>query len=503
MCFRNHFPIFLVAIFFFSIHAASSELKYKKAVAQYSVELEKTSKGPAFEESQMGLATSLLKAGLPFAALKSFEKIINAGNTHSQYTNAIDALSTMANSDAVELLLAQLLMSVYEKDPDAFVTLGLEKRQTVNYILANRLFRMGKAVEARTLAESLQPKHPLYPKAQYILALDALNIKNSENGATAYPEAISHFEAVRKTISASEKKPALFNLRNLASLGIARAYYEQAYALEEQSPERKALSKKALAEYRAIPRFSNAWEHAIFEMGWAYTVLEDYGDALGAVRSLAHPYFTNSYYPEAEILSAIVYWYNCQWDRANRSLKQWNDKYAPIAKSLKDATVAKRTTKDWSDLSDIPAMVAQDIKKDPQYLVFSALIEAMRQEKELLSSDSVLKDSPISKQLSEYYIRAAVDLKKAASNWTDQRLKHLLADLEDMKTRSSIISLETKTAETQWLEEGRQISGVKRSKLARPYVPNDRDQFWWVNNTESWKDELGYYRLSIKSECYE
>src|SRR5688572_24783135 len=213
MYFRNRSPLVLLLVLLpLSLNAASSEEKSKKAAAQLSIELEKSIKGLAFEESQFRLAVALQGAGLPFAALKSFEKIINAGSAHSKYADAIDALSTMANSDEVELLLAQLLMSVYEKDPDAFLSLELQKRQTINYVLANRLFRLGKAFDARSLAESVQPKHPLYAKAQYILALDALNLKGSQDAATAYAQAITYFEAVRRSISESERKASLFNL---------------------------------------------------------------------------------------------------------------------------------------------------------------------------------------------------------------------------------------------------------------------------------------------------
>jgi hypothetical protein len=436
----------------------------------------------AAEPDRMELTASLIKAKMPFAALKTLEQVLKVGKDGPQYQRALNEAINLARNTDMELLLSQVLGRVYEQDPTALTLLDADKKQTASYLLANRMLRAGKNKEAQALANTVEPKNAFYARAQYLLALTSLDDQN---------EAISHFENVRKAIPASVKDAELFDLRNNAILGIARLYYEQAYPLKDQDPKRSVLLKKAVEEYRNVPRFSRAWEHAIFELGWTNSVLENYGDALGAMRSLSHPYFKDAYYPEAEIVSATVYWFNCQWDRANRALKAWNEKYQPMLDKL-NSVGTKEGVKDWDDLSQFPALVAEEIKKDPQYKVFKTLITALTQE-----STRALGPS-----FSDYYSKGIRDLKKAALAWTRKHVKDLAATLEDIKTRSSIISLETKTAETKWLEEGRQIAGVKRKVLPRPFVPEEKNQFWWAG-TESWQDELGWYRLSTKSECYE
>ena len=64
-------------------------------------------------------------------------------------------------------------------------------------------------------------------------------------------------------------------------------------------------------------------------------------------------------------------------------------------------------------------------------------------------------------------------------------------------------SLETKTAEADWLEQGKEIDASKlRRRLPRPFIPDDTFQFWWFRD-EYWIDELGYYEFTIKTECYD
>ena len=43
----------------------------------------------------------------------------------------------------------------------------------------------------------------------------------------------------------------------------------------------------------------------------------DYPHALGNIHTIEAPYFPNSFYPEAEILKAVIYFANCNYDDAD------------------------------------------------------------------------------------------------------------------------------------------------------------------------------------------
>ncbi len=60
----------------------------------------------------------------------------------------------------------------------------------------------------------------------------------------------------------------------------------------------------------------------------------DYSHALGNIHTIQAPYFPNSYYPEAEVLQAVIYFANCQYDDATIIVAQLQQKYQPIYDAL-------------------------------------------------------------------------------------------------------------------------------------------------------------------------
>ena len=61
---------------------------------------------------------------------------------------------------------------------------------------------------------------------------------------------------------------------------------------------------------------SEYWLDALFEESWAYFMAGDYSHALGNIHTIEAPYFPHAYYPEADVLKAVIYFANCQYDDA-------------------------------------------------------------------------------------------------------------------------------------------------------------------------------------------
>ena len=70
---------------------------------------------------------------------------------------------------------------------------------------------------------------------------------------------------------------------------------------------------------------SEYWLDALFEESWAYFMAGDYPHALGNIHTIEAPYFPNSFYPEADILKAVIYFANCQYDDATTIVAQVQD----------------------------------------------------------------------------------------------------------------------------------------------------------------------------------
>ncbi len=79
---------------------------------------------------------------------------------------------------------------------------------------------------------------------------------------------------------------------------------------------------------------SEYWLDALFEESWAYFMAGDYSHALGNIHTIEAPYFPHAYYPEADVLKAVIYFANCQYDDALTIVAKFRGKYEPIRDEL-------------------------------------------------------------------------------------------------------------------------------------------------------------------------
>ena len=77
----------------------------------------------------------------------------------------------------------------------------------------------------------------------------------------------------------------------------------------------------------------------------------NYSHALGNIHTLEAPYFPKSFYPEAGVLKAVIYFANCQYDDATAIVAQFQQKYQPI----------------YNDLSDVLKRFKGDNQEEPFY----------------------------------------------------------------------------------------------------------------------------------------
>src|SRR6185437_4323340 len=156
-----------------------------------------------------------------------------------------------------------------------------------------------------------------------------------------------------------------------------------------------------------VPRFSDNWAQALFERAWNHTVNNEYGRALGALHSLRAPYFQDEFYPEANILRAIVYYYNCQWDRVNAIIDETKATYEPMTKQLQDMAAKNYSLDEWYPLLQkslkqekdakasadlLPRQVAFAIAKDPKFAKMESFLrEIDREAKTFEKNDTFAK----------------------------------------------------------------------------------------------------------------
>ncbi len=108
-------------------------------------------------------------------------------------------------------------------------------------------------------------------------------------------------------------------MRDLAFLSMARTYYSASRHASTRTTRRPSTRDKlsaAVKYWNKVDVASEYWLDALFEESWAYFMAGDYAHALGNIHTIESPYFPNSYYPEADVLKAVIYFANCQYDDA-------------------------------------------------------------------------------------------------------------------------------------------------------------------------------------------
>jgi hypothetical protein len=59
-----------------------------------------------------------------------------------------------------------------------------------------------------------------------------------------------------------------------------------------------------------------------------------YPKALGNIHTIQAPCFPNSFYPEAEILKAVIYFTNCNYEAASTTVARFQKRYGPLRNEL-------------------------------------------------------------------------------------------------------------------------------------------------------------------------
>jgi len=489
---------------------------YEGAAAGFYSVLRLSDDPGEISESQYGLARSFEKLGLHLAALKYWSDIARAGNTHPHFEKAIEGLVNAGEALDDDLNMPKTLDEVYTgPNIETIKKMNPEVLQRVYFHLGRHTYNKQNFKEARTFLRAPKEGNPAYPHAQYMLGLLRLGVGQPDRPPPKYKEAIEHFENARNAIPKTTTNQKLLDLRDLTSLALARVYYERAYELDD-GPERNEGLALSQLEFQKVPRFSEGWSEALFGRAWAHTVAEEYGRALGALHSMSAPYFEGEFYPEAKILQAIIYYYNCQWDRVNDILTEARTTFEPMSEQMTALADSNLEFDEWyptlqkslepgaaaNDPKLIPRAVALAIARDPKFVKMETFLKEIAREQSIFEKSRTFAKSDMGTTLVEDFDANREGYLGVMGKFLKAKVRNMAEELGSISTRASLISLETKTAEEQWIEQGRNLENVVRKRLPRPYIPDDSFQFWWFRN-EYWIDELGYYEFTVKTECFE
>jgi len=308
-------------------------------------------------------------------------------------------------------------------------------------------------------------------------------------------------------------------MRDLAFLSMARTYYSASIRLDENGvPKIDGQKLSAAVKYwNRVDVASEYWLDALFEQSWAYFMAGDYPHALGNIHTIESPYFPNAFYPEADILKAVISFTICQYEDATTIVARMRKKYDPIKKEFESILNRfkgeEAEQKFFEFLKDVrsgkatlsPAMkpIIENAFSDRQLLRNLEYVRVLDEEEaRFKKAPAGFRTSPLGGDVTDA-LQLAKDLAiRNAGTLARERYQRYLDELNEHLRNASKILIDITAAERSKLDQ-EVVSGQlsKEEALVFGVVKPDEEHVLWPFNGEYWRDELGFYRQVVESKC--
>jgi tetratricopeptide (TPR) repeat protein len=436
-------------------------------------------------QSELSLAQSYFKRGLYNAALRQYSYVVKAGPNHPSYLLAVEGIVSVSDALHEDFVTGALLDREYN---DEFARLPKEVLSKVNYIVGAVSYRKDKREDAAAFLSAVPRESSAYARARYLAGVVFARIPENEKALEAFGEVLGLEDRPGRTYA------DLAELRPLSLLGLARTHYAMGHFAD------------AVKAYEAVPRFSEHWDEALFENGWARFQNDDPGGALGSLQALHAPQFADSFQPESWIVQATVYYTRCLYDDAKAALAGFEAAYLPLGEKLRPLLDGERGSDFYygllaKDSQALPRSIKGTLLANRRLAGFRSHIDALDREKGVIASSRALRDSKLEGELLGAGDESRALAVRIAGSFVKRRLEDLAQTLAAFDRQKVALRFEIAKAETALLEARKDPSGSLREQaLHRPALPSDAFDYWQFQG-EFWLDEIGYYQYTLKSGC--
>jgi hypothetical protein len=464
--------------------------------------------------AQFNLAKALYKLKFYQGAYAIFSEIADKPN-HLKYNETLLWLAKLA-TDLPEP--ADIIERVGKYNEEHVSKFNNNEQQDLfwqlNYLLGRYKYRNGQYPEALSLFERVDRRSKYYVQAQFFGGVSNVQLRQSKPAVEAFQRILGAIEEGDVEVEDETR------MRDLAYLSMARTFYSASVKLDENTNQPIIDSTRlsaAVKYWNKVDIASEYWLDALFEESWAYFMAGDYSHALGNIHTIQSPYFPHSYYPEADVLKAVIYFSNCQYDDALTIVAKFRAKFVPIHDELvkiidkfrKGANQEEEFYKFLKDVRDDKAKLNSKIApivrtslSDRQLLRNLEYVRLLDEEESRFKRSpgsfksarvaDLVKDSIHDAR--ELAVRNAGDLARA-------RYERNLKDLEENLRNGSKILVDITAAQRNMLDQEIEKGLVTPEESKANIVKPDEEHVIWPFNGEYWRDELGFYRQTITSKC--
>ena len=372
-------------------------------------------------------------------------------------------------------------------------------------------YRQGELDDAVELFSKIPITAARYVEAQFFIGVTQVRLHHARPAIAAFRHILDAIRRgqVRGPVDQSR-------MRNLAWLSLARVYYTAANETDPATGETHVdgrLLGQAVESWDQVQQSSEYWLDAEFESSWAFFLADEYARALGNIHTIFSPYFEDAYYPEALVVKAVTFFVNCQIDNAEATIGQFHERYDQVRDELEAKLGSFEDNTQFFEFLRAVRAGKADLSPRLRGIVSTAIgdrtvLRNLAYVDELDEEQARLQRAPKELQRSAVGARILQDTALAKSFAVDAtgdlvraRYARLLRDLQDLTNQMDTIELEIATYQRGQLNQSvqAQMSRAQRSKGGNVQV-DDEHQLWPFDG-EYWRDELGFYRQVVKSNC--
>jgi hypothetical protein len=384
----------------------------------------------------------------------------------------------------------------------------------LNYMLGRYKYRNRQYEESIRLFQMVDRRSEYYVKAQFFSGISYVQMRKSVPAVNAFQRIL---EALDEGVEGVEDED---RMRDLANLSIARTFYSASVKLDAETNAPTIDEKKlsaAVKYWNSVDQASEYWLDALFEESWAFYMAGRYPEALGNIHTIQSPYFPKAFYPEADILKAVVYFFNCNYDAAVITVARFNKRNTPIKDEL-EKVLKKYSGENQEEAFFKFLLQVRDgsANLDPR---IRPIVEAALSDRQLLRNidyvklleeeEGRFKKAPPSFQSSGVGQQVGDSLKLArdlairqAGELAASRYRRNVEELNEHMRNGEKILIDITAAQRNIIDQKLTTDRVSKaeSKIFGVVKP-DSEHILWPFDGEYWRDELGFYRQVVESAC--
>jgi tetratricopeptide (TPR) repeat protein len=384
----------------------------------------------------------------------------------------------------------------------------------LNYMLGRYKYRNRQYEEAVRLFQKVDRRSDNYVAAQFFTGVSFVQKRQSIPAVRSFQRIETALEEGVKGVEDEQR------MLDLAYLSMARTYYSASVRLDAETniPTIDGQKLSAAVKYwNKIDVSSEYWLDALFEESWAYFMAGDYPRALGNIHTIQSPYFPNSFYPEADILKAVIYFANCNYDAATIVVARFNKHYVPIRDELKKIMAKykggnqeeeffkflKKLRDHNTSLNPSIEPIVANALSDRQLLRNIEYVRLLEEESgRFKKSPSSFQNSGIGQQVRDALGLARDLAVKRAGELALSRYQRFIDEIDEHVRNGEKILIDITAAQRNLLDQKLKSGQVSKADSQVFGVVNpDEEHVLWPWDGEFWRDELGFYRQVVLSTC--